>query len=390
MRKIIALILALICVMSVFVGCNGNKGLADPKLTANGSGTVGDGDTDPPSHSPEEEFEFEAGENGLTVTKYLGSSKKIVIPSVVNNKKVVDINADVFGGNIVVEEIVLSEYMKKLYLSSFKGCDNLKSITYSGVTSLSDYAWVDYLNYADNLPENLTTMIFPALKTLDVRHFSNIISFAPQVTTYICKNATELVEQSSFTEECINLVIPEALIDSIKSRTVNVFGVYEYEDDYYENKYVLKESYTEWIFENNLYQYWKNKCSIIDKTEVREVYVEYIDNLIASFKQDGTTDVEHYYCGTTESYDFQVVIRWKDSDGECGYRLRDFEVDGYFDYDDDEYYDYTYPRSYTYYEYIKSVTDPNCAVATAFGVYSITINGVTYSYEHTIDADKYN
>ena len=82
--------------------------------------------------TPISDFEFEAGDKGMIVTAYKGSSKKVSIPAVVENKKVIDFNANVFAGNIVLEEITLPEHMTTADTSKFAGCDNLKKITYLG------------------------------------------------------------------------------------------------------------------------------------------------------------------------------------------------------------------------------------------------------------------
>lgn len=382
MRKIIALILALICLMSVFTGCDDKN----PNVTTENK-------TDLLAPSPEEDFEFEAGENGLTVTKYLGSDKKVVIPSVVNNKKVVNINADVFGGNIVVEEIVLSEHMRTLFLTAFRGCDNLKSITYPGVTSLADDHNLNSTSLASYLPKNLTTMIFPALKTVDVYYFTKVISYAPQVTTFVCENATELKEQSYEIKDGIKLVVPEKLVDDIKFKTVNAFieGAYKY--DYYKGSYVVDESYAKWIFEESLFQAWKDEYSnrdkvahgesvfigeIIDKSEVDIGIIKFVEEQITVWKNNyGATDVESFY---SEKYgNISAHIRFKDSDGiEQGYQFNKWFF--YYDYETDTdvfFIDDFFIR----YKFYKSVTDPNCAVATFFGTNSITINGVTYAYD---------
>ncbi len=208
MKKIIALLLAFICLTVTFAGCNKDE-----------SSSL--------KPSPAKDFEFEAQEDGLTVTKYVGKSKKIVIPSVVNNKKVVGLTPEAFGGNVVVQEIVLSDYMTELYLDCFKGCDNLKTITYPGFVERQS----SYLNINGyHLPKNLKTMAFPSVKTIDLWVLDIIHYESSGVDTFICKAATE-IEKVSFNEAHpfegpsldggYNIVIPSKLLNSIKNQSAD-------------------------------------------------------------------------------------------------------------------------------------------------------------------------
>ncbi|MBQ7779608.1 MAG: hypothetical protein IJ404_03850 [Clostridia bacterium] len=385
MKRIIALFLTLICLSITFAGCedSANKGKSANSENSNNSGVQ------TPATSPIEDFEFESGENGLTVTKYLGSAKKVVIPSIVDNKKVVDLKSDVFGGNVVVEEIVLSDYMTGLYLDCFKGCDSLKILTCSGYTEIDEkYVKAEYL------PSNLNTMIFPSLKTVSVYVLQKIHSDAPNVNTFICNSATEIktidFSESNRYKGEYNIVLPEALINNIKNKTVYYFNqskVYGGEDevterDTLDNGWLLDIPFESELGDNTL-------SFVTDKSEIHSLVLAYANSSAAMIiNKDHKITNEKYGIidlgndGESDTYICKYEFVYEISSGISSYVSCSFY---YISELYDSYDDYFCGREFyaNNYECTEIKTDPNLAVTTAFGrVDSITVNGTTYSYNH--------
>ncbi|MBE6583085.1 MAG: hypothetical protein E7648_07470 [Ruminococcaceae bacterium] len=191
MKKIIALLLALICLTVTFAGCGEVKCSCDCQ-------TASTPEKDPIT-GEKLEWEYEEGEYGLILTKYLGNDKKIVMPSVIGNKIVTQITPTVFAGNIVVEEIVFSEYLYQSPVATndgtysalgeacFINCKNLKAITMPADWTM----YRIYINFR-KCPISITTINFPNLETdnEDEEYIKDIFSAPNGITTIACKNKT--------------------------------------------------------------------------------------------------------------------------------------------------------------------------------------------------------
>ena len=164
-------------------------------------------------------FEYTTIEGGIEITKYLGNSKKVVVPSVIDNKKVISITDTTFSGNIVLEEITLPEYLD-IYFDSklLKGCDSLKTINvlcpvwsfacpilpaletinFSKVTTstLSSMNWDHYFDYCS------------LLCNINIQEFTTV----PSISSWY----DALSGESQFFEKrTINFVIPEDTLEEI-------------------------------------------------------------------------------------------------------------------------------------------------------------------------------
>jgi len=91
-------------------------------------GNVGNNQT-ADKETPAKDFEWEIISGGLKITKYNGNAKNVVIPSIIENQKVISLG-DAFTGNVVVESLVLSEYHTEVTSKNcnLKECDNLKTL----------------------------------------------------------------------------------------------------------------------------------------------------------------------------------------------------------------------------------------------------------------------
>ncbi len=136
-------ILCVLCVLSL--------GLA---LTACGKSPA------KPSEAPDNfTWEWESVSGGVNITGYNGDDTNIVIPSILDNKKVVKLSSDVFSGNVTIKSIVLSEHMTSLNSEAFAGCDALISITAPGATNID--------GRLTDLPA-LTSLIVPAVRVFSI------------------------------------------------------------------------------------------------------------------------------------------------------------------------------------------------------------------------------
>ncbi|MBQ7779607.1 MAG: hypothetical protein IJ404_03845 [Clostridia bacterium] len=191
MKKIIALLLALICLTISFVGC----GQTECICNCNEMPETGPA----PNTSETLEWEYEEGERGIILTKYLGNDKKIVMPSVIGNKVVTQITPSLFAGNIVVEEIVFSENLYGYPVAKndgnhctlgedcFKYCKNLKTLTIP-----AEWDSYDVRNNFEECIAFITTLNLPNLEA-DDDDFDEIFSTPygeNKITTIICKNKT--------------------------------------------------------------------------------------------------------------------------------------------------------------------------------------------------------
>ncbi len=251
MKKTLKTIIVLSLSLLLLVSCS--KLLAEPSDDFSTSIT----ETEKPT--PEKQFEFEAGEGGLVVTKYTGSDKKVIIPSVVENKKVVSLNADVFGGNIILEEIVMSENMTYIDLDDFEGCDNLVSITYPAKT-------IDDYNGTGVSLTNLVEIHFPNAKSLPGGLLARLYNKNDKLRTFDLRSLEELKLVRALTESSngdLNLTLSENLIKSIKS---SVASGYLYEEINYtaycygDYKYYLEYYYEDYLSDYEKYSDFLSLC----------------------------------------------------------------------------------------------------------------------------------
>ncbi len=76
--------------------------------------------------TPADDFEWESTDGGIKITGYKGSAETVVVPELIENKKVVTIDKKAFSGNLKIKALVLPKYVKSIGLTStLGGCDNL-------------------------------------------------------------------------------------------------------------------------------------------------------------------------------------------------------------------------------------------------------------------------
>ena len=225
MKKAIITVMTLLLCLSLLSACGEGGGSNTAATEPSGDGSTKAVTTEAPAETLADQFEFEAGDKGLIVTGYHGSGKTIVIPSVVDNKKVVELNAEVFAGNIMLEEIVLSKYMTVLDLADFAGCDNLTAITYPGdITS----------GKSSKGPDNLTTLCLPGTKEIDLNDvIAELCEDNPNLKNLDLSGVesfeSKLYPYNAGSLEGVSLTLSETMVAQLSTRKETCYGYHKWD-----------------------------------------------------------------------------------------------------------------------------------------------------------------
>lgn len=93
------------------------------------------------STSSEDDFYFQETENGVKVSKYLGSEEIVVIPNTYENEKVVAIDDCAFS-NKDIRAVKIGDNVETIYENAFINCDNLETVVCGlSVKSIGEYAF---------------------------------------------------------------------------------------------------------------------------------------------------------------------------------------------------------------------------------------------------------
>lgn len=186
------LALALIAVLS-FAGCNGKGGTAKA--------------------APESDFEFKVSEDGtfITLTKYNGNAKNLVIPETIEGVPVEVIDKYAFSKNEKIKSVVIPSSVKVIRNDAFSDCTSLEKVTlpeglfyiassafsYTGLTSVTFPKTLEYLDEAFRGCDNLAEI--------------NI----PDDAAFLLKNATEctvFLSELRKTDDVFDILVPDELI----------------------------------------------------------------------------------------------------------------------------------------------------------------------------------
>ena len=142
MRKAICILAVLICISFLMISCSGDNALKSP--------------TEPPP-TPIEYFTFEEINGSITITKYIGLDKNVVIPKTVNNLPVTHIGANAFHMNRDIMSVFLPDTVTGIGISAFGNCESLTSVVLPGsLEEIGGCAFENCQKLSDiTLPENL-------------------------------------------------------------------------------------------------------------------------------------------------------------------------------------------------------------------------------------------
>jgi hypothetical protein len=91
---------------------------------------------------PEKDFEFSFSGEGCSITKYVGNSKRVIVPASIEGKPVVGILGSAFIGNSKIQEVVLPDNLKVIGVAAFRGCSKLSKINIPpSVTQIVNWAF---------------------------------------------------------------------------------------------------------------------------------------------------------------------------------------------------------------------------------------------------------
>ena len=105
-------------------------------------------------------YTYEVDTDEITIVKYSGGEKDIVIPSVIDGKPVTQIDAYAFIGNLNLTSVTISGSVRSIGNSAFERCRSLHTVTISeGVTSIGDSAFSSCLSLQEIvIPEGVTSI----------------------------------------------------------------------------------------------------------------------------------------------------------------------------------------------------------------------------------------
>ncbi len=208
MKQILSLILALVMCLSL-CACqvnisSGEKVENDPK-----------------------DFEYEEVNGGLKITKYTGKSNVVVIPSVIDNKKVVDVDNAVFSGNVSLKEVTLPESISYISFELFENCEALEKITYLGsITRINDVSSSALDNYLSSMPSLRTLEVNGIQRDAVVNDLSGMLTKSNSLENLVI---TEIIDDSeggffrynigACRDGVVNISIPEKALSKYLQQT---------------------------------------------------------------------------------------------------------------------------------------------------------------------------
>ena len=146
--------------------------------------------------TPAGNFEYEKNsDGGMTITKYKGKDKSVVVPSQIQGKNVTAIGESAFKDNTSVTDVVLPDTVTSIGNIAFRGCTSLKKMTLSknidfvGRDAFDDTPWLDslpdgdvyigkvYYMYKGDMPENTKITVKAGTKRIVSGAFTYYFSF---------------------------------------------------------------------------------------------------------------------------------------------------------------------------------------------------------------------
>jgi hypothetical protein len=106
---------------------------------------------------PEKDFEVSISGDGCWITKYVGNSKRVIVPASIEGKPVVGISRNAFEGNSKIQEVVLPDNLKAIDAGAFRGCSKLSKVNIPpSVTQIINWAFMGTALKELHIPASVT------------------------------------------------------------------------------------------------------------------------------------------------------------------------------------------------------------------------------------------
>ena len=148
MKKLLALVLAFVMVLSVFTACNTSP-------NGGGSGDAGDTNTgendgdgaSKPEANPITDFEYSVKKDSVSITGYIGTSKTVVFPDTIAGRPVTIIGGHLLDGEnemrSLIESVVIPDTVEIIAPRAFSRCRSLVSVDFGeGVREIQEQAFL--------------------------------------------------------------------------------------------------------------------------------------------------------------------------------------------------------------------------------------------------------
>lgn len=119
---LISVALAALLPLGLFAGCKRKSGDSE------GDETTGESAHSDIPKAPASDFAYQAKEDGVTITRYLGSETELNIPTMIDGRKVVAIGRRAFADRSELAIVVLPGSVNRIESEAFSHCSGLKAV----------------------------------------------------------------------------------------------------------------------------------------------------------------------------------------------------------------------------------------------------------------------
>lgn len=323
------------------------------------------------------DFEYEEVSGGINITKYIGSATKVVVPSVIENKKVISINDNVFSGNIVLKEITLPESLNSTDFKLFKNCDSLEKITFLNKSNTIS-------SYTQDL-KSLHTIEFSEIPTSELRTINSLIFYMRALKNIKISKITNLDKYTSFniSRDDIEFEKPE-----IVDRNVNISVPEELNQMIISAKAERRYSLIKSDDSDTTYYVYTDNIDNMEKTIDVDVPNNFKSSVIKAFADKGyslNSDFKIYTNNGNSNYYYikgivnnsQIMCsvelsKTYQDNGSYKLHLEDYTYGNYYYNPFDN-----YPNKATTVEKIDNIAN----MCIYFSCNNVTVNGVNYKYD---------